>query len=262
MSNHQIWKDDITNRFPALTSLSDAVVGDGYIATAIISGVTTNSAWQMSLWDAWINLRGQLLQGLERPLPELTTTQRDALTGMMAGTPLFNKTNGRIEVWSGTEWMGAGGSGPSAGANSAFGAMYENNPAGTDISVSAAYGGWVSATEGSLSSDGIITFVGDTTADRLLIGPGGAGIYMASFHASLTSSGRKDITAAIHRNGIELVEVKMTSTGDNNKLIHMASEGPIELANTNYIDLRFKSETADTVSLRHANVNLVRLEIS
>ena len=33
-----------------------------------------------------------------------TTTQRDALTGITAGTMIWNSTNGAIEVYTGSGW--------------------------------------------------------------------------------------------------------------------------------------------------------------
>lgn len=108
MSSHNAWKFDLTNRFSP-TTLTDAVVGDGYVATAVISSVTTKSAWRMSQWDAYLDLRQILLNGEERPLPEITSTQRDTLTDVTAGTEIFNVTTDKTEVWTGSIWVASGG---------------------------------------------------------------------------------------------------------------------------------------------------------
>ena len=35
----------------------------------------------------------------------LTTTQRDALTGVTAGTMIYNSTLGQVQIWSGSAWL-------------------------------------------------------------------------------------------------------------------------------------------------------------
>lgn len=103
MTDYLLWKNDITNRFSP-TTLTDAKTNDSYIATAIISGVTTNSSRRMSQWDAYKDLRERLLIG-DNPLPHSTTTQRDLLTGIAISTIIDNITVGRLEKWNSTDWI-------------------------------------------------------------------------------------------------------------------------------------------------------------
>jgi len=105
MTDYNLWKNDITNRFSP-TSLTNAVQGSGFVATSVISSVTTNSAYHMSLFDAYLDLRLKLLNGDDTLLPTSTTTQRDALSGIDQGTHLYNITIGRDEVYNGTAWVG------------------------------------------------------------------------------------------------------------------------------------------------------------
>lgn len=108
MSSHEAWKHDITNRFSP-TSLTDVAEGDGFVATAVIAGVTTVSGWKMSDWDAYLDLREKLLNGEVRPLPEITSPQRDTLTDVSPGTEIFNVTTDKTEVWTGSIWVASGG---------------------------------------------------------------------------------------------------------------------------------------------------------
>ena len=108
MTDYMLWSNDIENRFSP-TSLTDTVDVDGFIATAVISAVTTNSDFRLSLWDAYKNLREKLLDGVEEPLCLSTTTQRDALTGIIPGTTIFNITTQEDETYNGTGWVASGG---------------------------------------------------------------------------------------------------------------------------------------------------------
>ncbi len=104
MTDYLLWKNDIENRFSP-TPLTDALTGSIYIATAIISSVTTKSGEHTSQWDAYKDLRERLLNGDDKLLPHSTTTQRDALSGIVAGTVIDNITIGRLEKYNGTAWI-------------------------------------------------------------------------------------------------------------------------------------------------------------
>lgn len=107
MTDFNLWKNDITNRFSP-TSLTDVKTNDIYIATAIVSGVTTNSSPRMSQWDAYLHLRNTLLNVSDEDgakiVSESTTIQRDALSGLANRTVIYNITVGRNETYDGTKW--------------------------------------------------------------------------------------------------------------------------------------------------------------
>lgn len=124
MTDYLLWKNDIENRFSP-TSLTDTVDGSLYTATAIISAVTTKSGVHMSLWDAYKDLREKLLDGDITLIPISTTTQRDALIGIVNGTIILNITTSREEICSSSTWMSSAGSGIMD--NTAYGSMYEHN---------------------------------------------------------------------------------------------------------------------------------------
>jgi len=256
MTDHEIWRSDIINRF-APSSLTDSQTEDGIVATSVISAVTTNSGMKLSLSDAYEDLRGKLLEGEVRPLLMLTTTQRDALTSVTDGIHILNITIDRIEFFDdggGGTWLGADES------KRTFGDMFEDNSGGSSISVSTSYAGWVTATVGTLGVNGLVTFVNNGTADRLTVGTGGAGKYRAGFHANVTNSGGKLTTGAIHVNDVEQTNVKMSLPGDSSKAVNLSGGGIITLTDNDFVDLRFKSEDTDTVDVFQVNLNIERLQ--
>ena len=259
MSDYNIWKNDIKNRFP-FGVISENDEGDGFVVDVVISGVTHKSAWQMSLWDAYKNLREQLLGGIEGILPKSTTAQRDALTGILDGAELLNVDTQRAEVCFGSEWISTGGT--TSGSIVAFGSLWQDEAAGTSIAMTAnTYAGWVSAYAGHKDKNNIISFLGSAVADRLVVGAAGTGVYMVEFHASLKNSGNNLVTAAVHVNGVEKTSVKMSAQANSAQAIHLSSAGPLPFAATDYLDLRFESSSTSTLTLYQANLNLDRIEI-
>ncbi len=102
------WKNGIENEFaPSFLEAED--VGDGFYATAIISSVTTKSSFRASEYDAWQNLFEKLHQGQTNVLPQHTTTEKNALTGIYDGVGLLDITLGRQEVCFGGSFIGSSG---------------------------------------------------------------------------------------------------------------------------------------------------------
>ena len=105
--DYLLYKNDIEHRYSP-TSLTDAASGGGYIATSIISSVTTNSGFRMSRYDAYFDLRNKLLGTSEDEsmgiLPQGTTTELAALTGINRGQQADNITIGRTEIYDGTDF--------------------------------------------------------------------------------------------------------------------------------------------------------------
>jgi len=257
VSDYNLWKNDIKNRFP--TGLIDEnAIGDGYETNIIIGQTTTTSSWRMSLWDAYQDLRDKLLDGEVSILPKSTTAQRNALTGIADGTELLNIDTQRAEVCFNAGWISAGGS--SSGSAVAFGAMYEDDAGGSSIVDASIYKGWISAIAGKFDSQGIASFANNASGDRIVIGAQGKGIYIVAFHISITNSGGNLTTAAIHINGVEQVSVKMSLTGDSAKAVHLASDGPLQLNANDYVDLRMKSSQLDILTIYQCNVNVDRIE--
>ena len=152
-------------------------------------------------------------------------------------------------------WVNFGSPGSSSSTVTAYGGLYEDNSSGSAISATTSYVGWVSATAGVVDGS-IVSFTDNATADRLTIGTGGAGDYRVAFHANVTNSGGKLTTGAIHVNGVEQVAVKMSLTGDSSKAVLLAASNPLTLAVGDYVDLRFKSESSDTVTVYQPSLNI------
>ncbi len=107
MTDFLLWKNDIQNRYNP-TSLTDTTTGSIHIATAVIGGVTTNSADKASQWEAYFNLRNKLLDVSDIHgaiiWPQSTTTQRDLLSGIHSGSNIFNITTDTHQMYTGSAW--------------------------------------------------------------------------------------------------------------------------------------------------------------
>lgn len=99
----EIYENDLINRFPTYTiassttgSITTATAHDGPTLIAQGSGSTVA--------DAFFNLRDKLVGGKEI-LPDSTTTQRDALAGVIEGQYIYNSTNDAVEKFSNAVWV-------------------------------------------------------------------------------------------------------------------------------------------------------------
>lgn len=235
--DHLYWKNGINNEFSP-TSLTDTADGSGYIATVIISSVTTNSSWHMSQYAAYKDLFERLHQGQINVLPWHTTTEKNALTNVYDGVQVLDITLGRVDVCFGSSFISSAGDGMAQA--SAFGEMEEVDDAGFTIPAI-----WINASEDVIDANGNITFVSDdTNGDYLLVGTDGGGTYRIEFLSILISSTGNPVTVQVTQNGTGLSKLKETlntSTseyksfddwedmvlvaGDKLRLIHTISSG-------------------------------------
>jgi hypothetical protein len=83
-----------------------------------------------------------------------------------------------------------------------YGALYEDNPAGTPITITTGgtFYGWVTATSGVLKQ---ITADFTGAADGLLIPDGGAGDYMVMMAASFSGTPNSTFKGAVFIDGVE-----------------------------------------------------------
>ena len=49
-------------------------------------------------------MTGEILHPRQLILPNYTTTQRDAMVGVEAGTIIYNTTTSKINFWNGSTW--------------------------------------------------------------------------------------------------------------------------------------------------------------
>lgn len=113
MTDYMVWYNDIINRNPS-ASVTHVTDGDGYIATALFNEgeedqYSIKSGWAMSLWDIYKDLCEKLRNGDDRPFPISTTAQRDALSGILKSTIIYNETTDECETWTATSWVSAAG---------------------------------------------------------------------------------------------------------------------------------------------------------
>lgn len=139
------------------------------------------------------------------------------------------------------------------------GEMWETNESGTNISIvdAGTFYGWVSAVAGF--TGGGITFVENSTADRLVTGDRAAGLYRVTVSTSFSGSANSEIEGSIFQNGVELTKMHFDMKLGALDLKSASMTGMIEVEEGDYIDLRFKSDNAPmTLSLIHVNVNMSR----
>ena len=143
------------------------------------------------------------------------------------------------------------------------GSMYEYNNTGTAITIGTAgnFVGWVSATAGDLDSNGIITFESNATADRLVVGIGGAGLYHIEASVSWSGSASSEVDAVIHLNGSPRNDLRLRrKLGVGGDVGNAGLGTTIELAEGDYVDLRFTSDgNGDTVNVITGSVRLGRI---
>lgn len=145
------------------------------------------------------------------------------------------------------------------GRSPAYANMFEDNGTGSAITNTNTFKGWVSAGAGIVDQKGRATFSSNATADRLLIGAGGKGDYLLNFSVSFLNSAGDMVIGAIHKNDAIQHRMKTRQLGNSVDYVNMTGGGIVSLAATDYVDLRFRSETASTVTVNFASLSISRL---
>lgn len=105
MASVDILRVDIQNNYPTYT-ITETTVEDMFVVEfKNASSVLVGRSKSTSAYVAMLNIRNNAVGSL-LILPRLTTTQRDALTGVSVGEPLFNTTTDTIQLYNGTTWDG------------------------------------------------------------------------------------------------------------------------------------------------------------
>jgi len=255
-TDHNLWINDINNRF-TVTSLTDVTDGDGFVATSVISGNTINSGWRMSLWDAYKDLREKIL-GItsdETVLPKSTTTQAASLDPVEDGVEILNITESRQEICLSGVFVNTAGDGTMA--PSAFGDIFENNESGSIIDSTTKK--WVTATLRNTDANGIITFLADSTGDRLVVGTGGAGTYRIFAKCDQTNAGGNITTMTIQVNDVDttIADEHASDSGDHRPLYAM---GTWVLNDGDFLNMKVESSTlSDVITAFHTSIFMQRL---
>lgn len=105
MAHEQLYKDDLATRFPTFTFVETAVGGMTKFEAKDGDTVMAEHT-KPALSDAVALVREELVGGAD-VLPTITLTQRNALTGITDGCPIWNKTDAKVEVFIGGAWLPA-----------------------------------------------------------------------------------------------------------------------------------------------------------
>ncbi len=237
MSDYKLWENGIKHS-KAPTSLTDVARGDGFIATAVIGSVTTNSGWKMSKWDAYLDLY-EKLHGGEKPIPKSTTAEAAALTGIIDGTPILNITSNTFEICNNSEFQNSAGAGVMKPA--AYGNMYEDNASGSAMNSSTR--SWITAIAGVFDGNSFISFLNNADGDRLVVGAGGAGDYMIVASCGQTNAGNNKTRMTVLINGTGSTVIKDDQDAHATKHQPLVANGIVTLADNDYLALQVTDPT-------------------
>lgn len=256
MTDYNIWKNGITHSFSP-TSLTDSSEGVGFIATAIISSVTTSSRWQMSLWDAYLDLY-ENLNGGYRPTPKSTTVESSALTGILDGTLILDVTLNRFDVCNSGVFQSSAGIGVMS--PSAYGNMLENSSVGSAMDTTTKQ--WITASSGIFDSSGFITFENNTSGDRIVVGTGGDGDYMIVASCGHTNSGSNETTMTLRINDIDTTIVKEDKNASSVNHRSLISNGILTLNEADYLTMHISDTVTPSNVINVFDCNLTIQRIS
>lgn len=143
-----------------------------------------------------------------------------------------------------------------------YGSMYEYVDYGAaDSSITLTtqdtFYGWVNATDDVTYGAPYIDFEGNATADRLVIGQEGAGIWMVAISYALHSGGAAFVTeASVFKNGSQLDQLtSYRYFSGSNDLGAGSISGLVAAEAGDYFDLRFTSKTANNKEIDVHNIN-------
>lgn len=232
MSDHNLWKNGIQHS-KSPTTLTDVADGAGFIATAVIGGITTKSDWRMSRWDAYLDLYEKLHDG-QRPVPKSTTTEANDLSGILDGTPILNITTNSFDVCNNGDFQNSAGIGVMKPA--AYGNMYESNQNGSAMNPTTR--SWITAMAGVFDGNSFISFLNNVDGDRLVIGTGGAGDYMVVASCGQTNSGNDKTRMILLVNGSTSTVIKDDQQGNATLHRPLVANGILTLADNDYLSLQ------------------------
>lgn len=113
MSLLELYRDDLLNKYASHT-FTETAVGDHWKITFKNAGsVVIAEVTKQGKEDAYKLIRENLEGTFAEKKPEITSTQRDALTSLAEGTPILQITDNQVEeyinggwkVIGGTEWI-------------------------------------------------------------------------------------------------------------------------------------------------------------
>lgn len=128
--------------------------------------------------------------------------------------------------------------------------MYEYNSGGTVLTMTSAdvYYGWKTAGQAYAAGSSYIQFSDNATADRLLVGTSGAGIYDVNFNLSFGGTANVLIRGAVHLNGTAQDNLRFRrKLGDAGDEGSAGFHGQISMVSGDYLDVRLSADNAASV---------------
>lgn len=107
MSIKELYRDDLLNRYASHTFTETAIEDMTLVEFKDAGDAVIVASNKLDVGDAYKAIRDDLIGGPE-VLPQVTTIQRDALTGTHDGCMVWNTTTSNLDVCSGGSWIGKG----------------------------------------------------------------------------------------------------------------------------------------------------------
>ncbi len=165
----------------------------------------------------------------------------------------------------GSNWQVVSTAIGSSAINPSYAQMYEDNVLGTETNVSipssGSFVGWTNATGNVVVSSDFLSFVGNVTADRILTGVYGRGVYLVSYNCVLgESSNRNFVGIALFKNGVQATaSFAIGRTDQNGEGGGGGNSIMVFLEAGDYIDFRFSASDNVTLDVWQVTATIVRV---
>lgn len=228
-----LFNDDLLNRLTGFT-ITETVVGSMTLVQLKDGGenVVAESK-KLVVDDAYRTIREDIIGPVANIMLIVSQAQRDQLSNIDEGTPIYNLTSIRNEVFSAGGWVSSAGLGVMAPA--AYGNMFEDSASGSAMDPTTKQ--WVTASGGEFDENGIVSFSDDSGGDRLVIGAGGTGDYMVVASCGQTNSGSNRTTMAVHINDVDTTVVKDDQNANNINHRALVANGILSLVDNDFLTI-------------------------
>ena len=226
-----LYINDLIARNPGYT-FTETLSGSLYTVSSKNVSAVVAEVVGLTLIDAYRKIRLDILNGA-RPVFLSTTAQRDALINVSKSRLIDNITLGHLELYTGAAWINAAGIGVMAPV--AYGNLFEDSASGSAMDSTTKQ--WVTASAGVFDNNGLVSFLNHVDGDRLVIGAGGAGVYMTIASCGQTNSGSNKTTMTVHINDVDTTVIKDDQNANSVNHRALVANGILTLADEDYLTL-------------------------
>lgn len=241
--DESIVKNDLLHRFAGYSFVETAINDMTLVEFKDVGLNVVSATKKPSIVDCYSAIREDVLDG-RTPLFLSTTTQRDALTNVDTGLPIWNITLGLEECFDDTTWVSAEGVGRMSPV--AYGNMFEDSASGSAMNGTTKQ--WITANGGVFDPNNLISFLNHADGDRLVVGTGGSGDYMVVASCGQTNSGSNRTTMEVHISDNDTTVIKDDQNANSTDHRPLVANGILALLDDDYLTLHiFDPDTPSNV---------------